>query len=138
MVGNLDSESPTDILISIPPEEYLDYDEDTLSYYIDIFLGSSHERSILGSNLFRSKLLFFDLKNQKLGIASQSNCLRKNEGTAITSVVTETYKHSSASTISPSFFSTMKPTFKPSSQPSSLTEEDNSEEGSVFRDSKKA
>jgi len=75
-VGELDSQNSDDVLLTIPPQEYLDYDSDTLSYHVRLFIGSSKQPTILGGNLFRSNLLFFDLEQAKIGIATQSYCGR--------------------------------------------------------------
>ena len=72
----LDPEYPDDALLLIPPKEYLDYDSDNLSYHIRLFLGTSDQNTILGVNLFRSHLLYFDLEEEKVGIALQSYCGR--------------------------------------------------------------
>jgi len=72
----LDPEYPDDALLLIPPKEYLDYDSDNLSYHIRLFLGTSDQKTILGGNLFRSHLLYFNLEEEKLGIALQSYCGR--------------------------------------------------------------
>jgi len=72
----LDAQSPDDVLLSIPPNEYLDYDDKTLSYHIRLFIGSSDRQTILGGNLFRSHLLFFNLEESKIGVAVQSYCGR--------------------------------------------------------------
>lgn len=72
LVGDMDKSHGNDILVSVPPTHYMEYDDETQSYTPRIYLTES-SGSVLGANVMQGHDVFFDLENSRIGFA-ESDC----------------------------------------------------------------
>jgi len=65
----LDSEFPSDVLVSIPPAHYIEYDSDSKKY-VGRFSMTEYSGSVLGANTIRGHDVYFDIpENGRIGFA---------------------------------------------------------------------
>ena len=73
--AGLDTDHPADVLLAIPPSNYLEFDPQTGTYSIRFYINAqAGTRSSLGSNLFQMHDLVFDLAMDRIGIAETDGC----------------------------------------------------------------
>lgn len=74
MVGPfLDERNPHDVLITIPPSHYMEYNPKTQMYRNRISLRNKNG-SVLGHNILQGRTLHFDVLKKRIGFAEQSSC----------------------------------------------------------------
>lgn len=73
VAGNLDPTSPYDVIVAMPPAQYMEYDETKASYTSRLYLDVP-EGSVLGENFMQRHDVFFDLDRHLVGFA-ESDCI---------------------------------------------------------------
>lgn len=71
LAGDLDPANPYDVILAIPPEHYMEYDEDTNKHVARIYL--EEYSTVLGANAMMGHDVVFDVKNSNVGWA-ESDC----------------------------------------------------------------
>jgi len=72
LVGELDAEHPYDVLLAIPPSQYMEYDIDDEKYYGRFYINESRG-SVFGANAMLGHDVLFDIEDHIIGWAP-SDC----------------------------------------------------------------
>jgi hypothetical protein len=67
----IDPEHPNDVILAIPPSHYFEYDED-YKKYVARFYTDEGSGSVLGANSMMGHDVFFDVDNNRVGLAESS------------------------------------------------------------------
>lgn len=72
LAGNIDKEHPHDILVAVPPSNFMEYDPNRKTYSARVLVNEP-DGSVLGANFMMGHDVLFDVDNNRLGI-TESDC----------------------------------------------------------------
>lgn len=72
LAGNIDKEHPHDILVAMPPSNFMEYDPNRKTYSARVLVNEPDE-SVLGANFMMGHDVLFDVDNNRLGF-TESDC----------------------------------------------------------------
>jgi hypothetical protein len=71
LARSLDPERPLDVLVAVPPSNYMEYQEDIAMYVSGIYFEEAGG-SVMGSNVMLMHDVFFDVEHERIGWAESS------------------------------------------------------------------
>jgi len=72
LAGNIDKEHPHDILVAVPPSNFMEYDPNRKTYSARVLVNEP-DGSVLGANFMMGHDVLFDVDNNRLGF-TESDC----------------------------------------------------------------
>ena len=72
LVGRLDKDRPTDVLVAMPPTHYMEYNPKTRRYSSRLYFNEKHG-GVLGANFMMGHDVYFDAHHGRVGFA-ESTC----------------------------------------------------------------
>lgn len=71
LVGSLDKNRPTDVLVAMPPTHYMEYNPNTQRYMSRVYFNEKHG-GVLGANFMMGHDVLFDAHRGRVGFAESS------------------------------------------------------------------